>query len=95
MLQYNVINMETKVYKQCQSCGKPLKGGEEAGTEANGEKSTMYCHFCYENGAFTQPEMTVDGMKIFVEKIMKEEGFIKPFRWLAVMQVPHLARWKK
>jgi hypothetical protein len=32
------------------------------GTELDGSASAEYCGFCYENGAFTNPEQTVDGM---------------------------------
>lgn len=32
------------------------------GTEANGAKTEEYCKFCYQDGAFTKPDQTVDGM---------------------------------
>jgi hypothetical protein len=53
--------MDDKI--RCQSCGMPL---EEAsgnfGTESDGSASSEYCTFCYQNGAFTNPDQTVDGM---------------------------------
>ncbi|MCA9386203.1 zinc ribbon domain-containing protein, partial [Candidatus Dojkabacteria bacterium] len=49
--------------KQCQSCGMPIEKGEKSGTESNGEKSTEYCHFCYESGEFKDPNMTLEDMK--------------------------------
>lgn len=40
--------------KYCQSCGMPMGKTEEMyGTEADGNKSTDYCKYCYENGSFT------------------------------------------
>jgi hypothetical protein len=49
-----------KTYKNCQSCGMPLKRDEKGGgTNADGRKSTMFCSHCYENGKFTQPDITV------------------------------------
>lgn len=40
--------------KYCQSCGMPMgKTDEMYGTEKDNSKSTDYCKYCYENGAFT------------------------------------------
>ncbi|MFN2502314.1 MAG: zinc ribbon domain-containing protein [Pyrinomonadaceae bacterium] len=48
---------------RCQSCGMPIEGpAENRGTEADGSASSEYCKFCYQNGAFTAPDQTVDGM---------------------------------
>lgn len=81
--------------RQCQSCSMPLKNGEEAGTEADGSKSTKYCHLCYANGKFYNPDMTLDEMKITVDNALKEQGWIKPFRMLTLWQLPTLERWQK
>lgn len=89
--------MDKKSYKQCQSCGMPLKGkqGDLRGSESNGsQKSEMYCYLCYKDGAFCDPEMTVSQMKSITDKALKEKGWIKPLRWVALMQIPKLARWK-
>jgi len=32
------------------------------GTESDGSASTEYCSFCYQDGLFTNPDQTVDGM---------------------------------
>lgn len=32
------------------------------GTESDGSKTTEFCSFCYRDGAFTKPDMTVDEM---------------------------------
>ena len=51
-------------YKNCQSCGMPLKRYEKSGgTNADGSKSEMYCSHCYENGKFTLPDYTVTQMQ--------------------------------
>ena len=43
----------TSEFKNCQSCGMPLKRDEKGGgTNADGSISKMYCSFCYENGEF-------------------------------------------
>ena len=85
-----------KAYKQCQSCGMPLnldkKGG---GTEKDGVISKMYCSSCYRDGAFVKPDMTTTEMQRLVDDVLKNEmRFPKIFRWLAVRQIPKLARWK-
>jgi len=80
--------------KQCQSCGMPLESGKQSGKEVNGELSKMYCHYCYANGSFIQPDITLEEMKIQVDAALKEKGWIKPLRWLAKIQLPKLARWR-
>lgn len=32
------------------------------GTDANGNPEKDYCTFCYQNGSFTDPNLTLDGM---------------------------------
>lgn len=55
--------MESKAYKNCQSCGMPLKKSPNGGgTNADGSKSTMYCSYCYDSGKFTQPDITATQM---------------------------------
>ncbi|MHC4661383.1 MAG: zinc ribbon domain-containing protein [Planctomycetota bacterium] len=46
----------------CQSCSMPLDSEEKFGTEEDGSASEYYCRFCYQNGQFMQPDMTVDEM---------------------------------
>lgn len=79
--------MEEKV---CQSCGMPLEEGV-FGTEKDGAKSSEYCKFCYENGAFTN-DFTVEEMAAHCmqfmdddEKFTVEEG---------VEYLKNLKRWK-
>lgn len=42
----------------CGSCGLPLLRDEDAGTEADRTRSTAYCTYCYQNGRFTEPDLT-------------------------------------
>lgn len=85
---------EKKFQNQCQSCGMPLKNGEESGTEVNGEKSLEYCHFCYQNGKFTEPDLTLEEFKKLNQQRMKEAGVNPILRWLSKFQLPTLKRWK-
>ena len=75
----------------------PLKQDKKGGgSEKDGTVSKMYCSSCYENGVFKKPDMTVEQMQALVDNVLKTEmKFPKIFRWLAVRQIPKLARWKK
>ena len=41
----------------CQSCGMPLEKPDDFGTEANGFRINDYCHYCFQNGTFTEPNI--------------------------------------
>jgi hypothetical protein len=83
--------------KQCQSCGMPLqtkKAGDCRGTEADGSKSEKWCKLCYENGAFINPDSTLQEMEAIVDDALKENGSGRLMRWMAKKQLPTLERWK-
>lgn len=84
-----------KTYKNCQSCGMPLKKDEKGGgTNEDGSKSKMYCSHCYENGKFSLPDITAQQMQDLVRIKMKEmkfPGFVAGF---FVKGIPKLERWK-
>ena len=43
----------TTEFKNCQSCGMPLKRDTKGGgTNADGSISKMYCSYCYDKGEF-------------------------------------------
>ena len=81
-------------YKNCQSCGMPLKRDEQGGgTNADGTKSTMYCSHCFQNGKFTLPDISVEQMKERVKQKLKEfgiPGFLSSF---FTSGIPKLYRW--
>ncbi len=84
-----------QTYKNCQSCGMPMKKDEKGGgTNADGTKSTRYCSHCYQNGAFTQPNITVEQMKELVKGKLKEFGFPGFIAGLFTKNIPKLERWK-
>ena len=83
-------------YKNCQSCGMPLKKDEKGGgNNADGTRSILYCSRCYENGKFTRPDITVDQMKGIVKEKIKEFGFPGFLAGLFTKNIPNLERWKK
>jgi len=88
--------MSDEVYKNCQSCGMPLKRDElGGGTEANGTKSTMYCSHCYQNGRFVFPDITLEQMQARVREKIVEFGMPGFMAGLFTRKIPSLARWRK
>lgn len=84
-----------KEYKNCQSCSMPLnKDPQGGGTEADGSKSKMYCSLCYENGAFRQPDISMEEMQVFVKGKMKEMGIPGFMAGMFTKKIPKLERWK-
>ncbi len=70
------------------------KDEQGGGTEANGSKSMKYCSRCYENGAFKNPEMTMEQMQTLVDEKLREVGSGRIMRWFAKRMIPRLERWK-
>ena len=84
-----------KIYKNCQSCGMPInKDPEKGGTNADGSKSGMYCSYCYTNGVFTQPEISVLQMKEFCTQKMVEMKIPRFLAKFYAMGIPRLERWR-
>lgn len=50
--------------KFCQSCAMPLElhGEDVRGSEQDGTKSDYFCSYCYQNGQFTEPDITFEEM---------------------------------
>lgn len=86
-----------KIYKQCQSCGMPLRQDSKwGGSEKNGTLSKMYCSSCYQDGRFKRPDISLKEMQSLVDNVLKNEmKWWRLFRWLAISQIPRLERWVK
>jgi len=85
-----------KTYKNCQSCGMPMKKDPKSGgTNSDGTKNVMYCSYCYEKGNYTQPDITAEEMQIFVKNKMKEMGFPGFLSGFFTKGIPKLERWRK
>ncbi len=92
-----VLPMEER--KFCQCCGMPLDKPADAGTEADGTLSGDYCRYCYQNGAFTTPDATMDDMIAINLKFNEENGYPMGTQEEAEKMMrswfPTLKRWKK
>lgn len=91
-------NMESQQPKGpfCQSCGMPMEKPDDFGTNADGLKINDYCHFCFENGAFTDPDIT---MKQMIEKctgIMATKMNVPEIQAKSIINefIPKLKRWR-
>lgn len=75
----------------------PLKKDPQGGgTNRDGSKSRMYCSYCYEQGAFRNPELdSAEKMQAFVKEKMKSMGFPGFMAGFFVKGIPKLERWKK
>ncbi len=81
---------------RCQSCGMPLGDGF-FGTEKDGGQTQTYCKFCYQEGAFVQPDIPMEVMiQMSVDNMISELNLPeeKAHR-LANEMIPKLKRWKK
>lgn len=87
--------MDQAIYKDCQSCGMPLKRDKEGGgTNKDKSKSTMYCSHCYKDGEFTWPDATALDMKQKVKSKLKEFGMPGFLACFFVRNIHKLKRWK-
>ena len=79
----------------CQSCGIPLTA-ENNGLNNDKSQNTEYCHFCFHNGEFTEPKLTLELQKkkltdMAVSKLnLSEKEALK----MANTTLPDLKRWK-
>lgn len=77
----------------CQSCGMPMNKPELFGTEKDGAHSADYCKYCYQDGAFLDPNETLEHM---VESCVPFMENMEPdaARKLLNEQLPRLKRWQ-
>jgi hypothetical protein len=81
---------------RCQSCGMPIRGNQDFGTDAAGNRTQEYCCKCYSKGCFTEPNMTLEKMILRVAKTMHETMGMEAHQAanVAVAVIPKLKRWQ-
>ena len=84
--------MEPKVF--CQSCTMPIDNVADRGTEKDGSKNNEYCKYCYQNGAFINPDMSFDEMKSLVITQMEKMNLPADIIQNSVRSLPDLKRWR-
>ena len=79
----------------CQSCSMPMLREDEFGTERDKSLSHEYCIHCYQDGAFTNPFMTLTDMQNHVRHFMDRRHMDPKEIYRAVNIIPELKRWYK
>jgi hypothetical protein len=74
----------------------PMEKPEDFGTASSGYRVNDYCHYCYQNGAFTDPGVTMGQMIDFCAGVMAKQGIMpEPAARLLLTDVlPGLKRWR-
>lgn len=74
-----------------------MKREDDFGREADGGKNELYCTHCYQNGAFTQPNLTKEQQIAQVADISaKKMGMPKEqASAMAEHMIPTLKRWQE
>ena len=86
--------------QECQSCGMPLVKKGDFGTNADGSANNEFCVYCFANGKYTTPDITMDEM---LKRGLKgidanpEMGKFKKYliKKIFPCQIKNLKRWKK
>ncbi|RLD51494.1 MAG: transcriptional regulator [Bacteroidetes bacterium] len=79
----------------CQSCGMPLSI-ENRGLNADKSPNEEYCHYCFHNGEFTEPKLTLELQikKLTEMAVLKLNLSQKEALNMANETLPKLKRWK-
>ena len=87
--------MDTNATNICQSCAMPLDSDDVHGTNADGTLNDEYCVYCYKDGQFTQPDMTLEDAISVMAQFADEAGMTTDEATAYGRQVlPTLKRWR-
>lgn len=88
--------MKTLEKNICQSCGIPMTKVSDFGTYNDGSLHSEYCHFCFKQGKFTDPGITMEE-KITKNIAMAEKMVMSRDKATEVANdtIPRLKRWLK
>ncbi|MBE4704223.1 zinc ribbon domain-containing protein [Spiroplasma platyhelix] len=86
---------ENQSYKKCQSCAMSIKKDENKGLEANKTLSMKYCQFCYKDGEFIEPNITLKEMQEKCAEFFKIEHPVMStlFGKKYITSIAKLERW--
>jgi len=86
---------ETSKGPFCQSRGMTMRKAGDFGTGRDGVRVNDYCRFCYVDGAFTEPDLTVEGMIDHCVDFNVKQTWNSEMDAQAVMRrvIPRLKRW--
>ena len=73
----------------------PMENDEDFGTEDDGGRNQEYCKFCFQEGDFTNPDMSEEEMVERLVKLSDKMGKTKEeARKMAKEMLPKLKRWQ-
>lgn len=80
----------------CQSCGMPIKGISDFGTDSDGSINTDYCRYCFKEGDFLDAGISLEekikkNIKLAVMAGIPENAARRNAREI----IPRLRRWRK
>ena len=79
----------------CQSCSMPLaKDPHGGGTEADGSISREFCSYCYRDGKFIEPNLTLQDMINKVDEKLREMWIPSFIGKYFTRGIAELSRWK-
>jgi hypothetical protein len=78
----------------CQSCAMPLVEIEHFGTNCDGSQNQEYCCHCYQQGSFTNPDLSLVEMINKVVTIMQNMGMSPELITQVQTVLPQLKRWQ-
>jgi len=80
----------------CQSCAMPMEGEHDFGSNSDGSINPLYCKFCYQDGEFTMPDLTLEEqIERLVDLATQRMGMIEDeAREMEVKSLPNLKRWQ-
>ena len=87
--------------KDCQSCGMPLDKDDNGpvdnyGTMIDGSRSEEYCKYCFQNGKFTDPDLTGEEMFDKVSGFFVDMNMpVEVAKEMARTKLSKLNRWNK
>ena len=74
----------------------PLAKPEDFGTDAHGFRVNDYCRHCFANGAFTEPQISIQSMIDRCVAVMEQQRIMPEGQARALLTdvVPKLKRWR-
>ena len=80
----------------CQSCSMPLTRPEDFGTDRTGYRVNDFCRHCFADGAFTDPDVSMEAMLGRCVTIMAQQGIMPAPQARALLEdvLPRLKRWR-
>lgn len=73
----------------------PLRDRADFGTGQDGHQAEEYCRYCYANGRFTDPGITLVGMTDLCARVLRQRGMPEAqARAMMTGLLPQLKRWR-